>query len=376
MADKTKSIKTATDKELDELLIRLRKESEVQNLIGDLKRKSTPNSPFTNGVPYDRPEVSTEAPIESLYHKADDVLAHFGILGMKWGVQKTDSSKQTSSKQKTDVNAAKFDNKVAAQASKNRTKTFVDAHNGTVVEMNSYISKMNSRWESKFGDAPDWQKSPHWGAYMADYSKGYETALNKFAKNDPAHNLKLSNGDVLEQRYTVSDGGASVTFQKRSENGAKHSALGIEDEVIDLTFDQANDGRFLPIKKLTINETGEINALAHFGILGMKWGIRRQTGSNGLVRSVGKSVKTTSEDFQKTREEKAKGYKNLSTKELKELTNRMQLEKQLRELTVSDYTKGMETAKAVLAVGTTVASIYALSTTPMGQAIKKAITKT
>jgi len=187
MADKSKTIKTATDKELDELLVRLRKENEVQNLIGDLKRKSTPNNPFGNSVPYDRPEVSTEAPIESLYHKTDETLAHFGIAGMKWG-------------------------------------------------------------------------------------------------------------------------------------------------------------------------------------------IRRKVGSDGTV-SKGGSQKSGSEDYSKSREIKSKGYKNLSTKELKDLTQRMQLEKQLRELTVSDYTRGMESAKAVLAVGTTVASIYALSTTPMGQAVKKALTR-
>lgn len=188
MADKTKTIKTATDKELDELLIRLRKENEVQNLVGDLKRKSAPRNPLGDSYSYsyDRPEVSTEAPIESLYHKADETLAHFGILGMKWGV-------------------------------------------------------------------------------------------------------------------------------------------------------------------------------------------RRKTGSNGLVGSKGKSAKQRSEDYIKSREIKAKGYKNLSTKELQDLTKRMQLEKQLRELTVSDYTKGHEAVKAVLAVGTTVVSIYALSQTPMGKAIKGAI---
>ena len=188
MADKTKSIKSATDRELDELLVRLRKENEVQNLIGDLKRKSEPNSPFGNSVPYDKPEVSTEVPIESLYHKADETLAHFGILGMKWGV-------------------------------------------------------------------------------------------------------------------------------------------------------------------------------------------RRKPGPNGTVGKGSGTQRKGSDDYLKSRDIKAKGYKNLSTKELQDITKRMQLEKQLRELTVSDYTRGMEAAKAVLAVGTTVASIYALSTTPMGQAVKKAITK-
>lgn len=182
MADKSVTIKNATDKELDELITRLRKESEVQNLISEIKRKGS-----SGYMPYDYgQEVSTEVPIESLYHKADETLTHFGIKGMKWGHRKSGG----------------------------------------------------------------WSDS----------------------KKD-------------------------------------------------------------------------------------------------------KTTSDVSDDYKKSRELKSKSVKNLSNKELKDLNNRLQLEKQLRELKSSDYTKGLEVVKTLTAAGTTVASLYALSTTPLGQAIKKAIIK-
>lgn len=189
MADKTKSIKNATDKEIDQLILRLRKETELQRLVAELKRKSTPKDPLSGGYDYtyDHPAVSTEAPIESLYHNVDKVLSHYGVQGMKWG-------------------------------------------------------------------------------------------------------------------------------------------------------------------------------------------IRSKIGPDGLVIRRGSTSKE-SEDYKTSRQLKAKGSNNLSNKELQTVTQRMQLEKQMRELTVSDYTKGMDIVKTVLSVGTTMASIYALSTTPLGQAVKKSLIK-
>jgi len=74
MADKTLTIKGASDKELDDLIRRLRKESELQNIIQNLKRLGDLQYPTSYD---DDQSVSTEEAIEKLYH--------FGIPGMRWG---------------------------------------------------------------------------------------------------------------------------------------------------------------------------------------------------------------------------------------------------------------------------------------------------
>lgn len=87
MADKTKSIKESTDKELDDLIRRLRKENELQCIVAELKRRASPYSNY-----YDNPEaISTEAPIDSMYH--------FGVMGMRWGRKRSKKPKGPSSEE-------------------------------------------------------------------------------------------------------------------------------------------------------------------------------------------------------------------------------------------------------------------------------------
>lgn len=88
LVDKTKSIKELEDFELDELLIRLKREREAQETIASLARNSLDRKPYSPSNEL-WPGISTEAPINTLYHsKAEEVLAHFGIPGMKWGVRR------------------------------------------------------------------------------------------------------------------------------------------------------------------------------------------------------------------------------------------------------------------------------------------------
>jgi len=161
----------------------------------------------------------------------------------------------------------------------------------------------------------------------------------------------------------------------RKENELQNLVGEIKRKSLPLPNDYSQYGSVPPISIDAISTEAPIESLYHIGVLGMKWGRRSASGSSGATSSKSKkSAKDdVSEDFTNAKGLKAKGYKNLSTKELKDLTQRMQLEKQLRDLKTSDYTKGLDIVKGITAAGTTIAGLYALSNTPLGQAIKTAV---
>ena len=75
-----------------------------------------------------------------------------------------------------------------------------------------------------------------------------------------------------------------------------------------------------------------INELQHWGIKGMRWGVRRYQNKDGSLTPAGeKRYANNHEDYNKAHDDKS--VSSMSDAELKARNNRLQMEKQYRELT-------------------------------------------
>lgn len=97
--------------------------------------------------------------------------------------------------------------------------------------------------------------------------------------------------------------------------------------------------------------------LAHYGKLGMKWGVRRARSSENVATGMLRK----------------KPARSLSDAELKQAIGRMQLEKQYRDLNPKGLSKANKIVLGLLAIGTTINSVIAFKNSAFGQQIEKNI---
>jgi len=139
----------------------------------------------------------------------------------------------------------------------------------------------------------------------------------------------------------------------------------------------------------------EDEGLKHHGIKGMKWGVRRPLGPTGRVEvttitTPGKKVKAEGGSGQPAHEDavrvatskqkaKMSTTDSLSTKELQELVNRMNLEQQYSRLT-SDPSKstakqGQQKVKDILSMAKTANEVYTFANSPLAKQLAAGLMK-
>jgi len=103
--------------------------------------------------------------------------------------------------------------------------------------------------------------------------------------------------------------------------------------------------------------------LEHFGVKGMKWGIRRKVGSDGRV--------TGSVDHRTTQQLKAKPVHQLTNMQLKKLNERMNLEQNYNRLNPKKVSHGKKIVAGIIASAGIGVKAYNQFNSPAGKAAIK-----
>lgn len=159
---------------------------------------------------------------------------------------------------------------------------------------------------------------------------------------------------------------------------------------------------------------GEVDALLHYGVKGMRWGKRKSGPSkvtmvdndgnrtkvkvargvkvsrnadgsldltsdskrairkqNEIIRKAQEAKKPSSQEHDVARDLQARGTRTLTNAQLKAVNERLQLERSYAELTgqQTSVARGQKSVKNVLSIAGTAQQAYSLATSPMGRQV-------
>ena len=102
----------------------------------------------------------------------------------------------------------------------------------------------------------------------------------------------------------------------------------------------------------------ESTELKHYGIKGMRWGVRRFQNKDGTLTAAGKKRNASKEDahddYKKAHSRKS--VESMSDAELRNRLNRLQMEQQYSKLSGTDVNKGKAFVSKTMKVATGVAT--------------------
>jgi hypothetical protein len=282
----------------------------------------------------------------------DEILAHYGKKGMKWGVRKDSGHEGERAKTKK---IEKLDTKFSSEASS--LSTTIKIHNRAAQLTNANdVSRINNKPEYKNVDFN--RDSPLRQKYYKEHQKAFLDNLEKSASELGSNASGTKSYGIREGE----DGSWNVILKD-----VKHA-----DEVlmrVKVNRDAKGHITSLEIEKPDVLAQGETidGILAHYGVPGMRWGKRKPgTGTP--------SKRVASADHTEAKALKKKRPAELSNAELKKLNERMNLEQNYMRLMSNNPSKLRQGAQITSELLKLANQGYSAYNSPVVKEIKKALT--
>ena len=250
----------------------------------------------------------------------EEALAHFGVKGMKWGIRKEKAAAGDKRAQRQ-INRA--DRRFARKADSDFVA--IKIYNEAVPHINKRIDAINNKPQYKNADFT--RDTPLRRRY---YKEGQDAMVQELEK---AANTRVSKTGNKKLGVIENHDGSWDVIVRDVEHAEGDNVL----TMVELTFNDTGHivgFKFVPKHPELLQEELVGEFLEHFGVKGMKWGVKRAEKKNAA----------SSDDARAANEARAKvkqagGTHALSNKELQDLVTRMNLERQFNSLKPDSKTK-------------------------------------
>ena len=291
---------------------------------------------------------------------ADDVIEHYGVKGMKWGVRKDDVRKARSGV-KEDLSALRRSTKEGFKTGLSyRPKDIPGFVKGSVKNNPVAVVKMSYKaCKDSVGDIKKLNSD------FAGVGRANPFTVNNYLRDvgkvvtKKLNDAQSARGDSGFGRYDLKwyydprvTGVAPLPYLRKKSTAA-HSDGEPTDMDIELPFIW-EDGKIVGFDERALDELDAYDdELAHYGVKGMKWGVRRPVGSDGLVQKGGSAAKKVGEKIgsgaakvggaaKRINQDKrplVNEAKEMDLDKLRETVKRLRLEKEYVELSVDQKIK-------------------------------------